>query len=164
MSTKIDVNPAINVARYFAFRANFDGEIITPLRMQKLVYYAYVWVLIKKGIKLFKEKFQAWPNGPVLPSLYQALKIFKNSGIDMNFIDISNEEELDKLKASFSKEELEILDKVYEKFIKKSAFELVALTHNENPWKNARKGLSPTDSSVQEIQDKDIIETYGTKA
>ncbi|PJC38576.1 hypothetical protein CO044_04190 [Candidatus Peregrinibacteria bacterium CG_4_9_14_0_2_um_filter_38_9] len=74
MANKVDENMAINLARYFLYRANFDGETITPLKMQKLLYYVYVWVLIKKGNCMFDEKFQAWPRGPVLPSLYKKLK------------------------------------------------------------------------------------------
>lgn len=154
-------NPAINVARYFIFRANQDGDVITPLKMQKLLYYTYVWTLIKNKKRVFKERFQAWPNGPVLPSVYTALKKYRSSPIDERFMDIGNEKELAKLIETFPKGTLQTIDDVYETYIQKSAFELVTLAHNEKPWKTARRGLNPTAPSREEIKDEDIKEEYG---
>lgn len=64
---KVDVITPKDVARYFLYRAYDDGEWVTPLKMQKLVYFAYVWTLLMTGKKLFNEEIQAWPNGPVVP-------------------------------------------------------------------------------------------------
>ncbi|MFA6305678.1 MAG: type II toxin-antitoxin system antitoxin SocA domain-containing protein [Candidatus Gracilibacteria bacterium] len=163
MATKVDENMAINLARYFLYRANFDGETITPLKMQKLLYYAYVWVLIKKGNCMFDEKFQAWPRGPVLPSLYKKLKKFEGRGIDPSFIELGDEDDLEELKKSFPEGTLEIIDKVYDQYIVRNAFELVTMTHNEKPWKRARQELPPTAHSTTEISDEDIIEEYGKR-
>jgi uncharacterized phage-associated protein len=141
-----------SVAHYFLQRTIDDGELISPLKMQKLVYYAYVWVLVKLRIKLFDESMQAWPNGPVVPSLYHLLKGCGSSPIDVEL--------LNEYKDEFSVDVLGVIDDVYNKYQTFTAFELVGLTHSETPWKNAREGLSATDMSSNEISDEDIVKFY----
>ena len=153
---------AKDIARYFLHRAAEDGDLITPLKMQKLIYYAYVWALVNTKKPIFEEKFEAWPNGPVLPSLYKELRKYGSSPIDQNFTNIKDEDDLKKLKLSFGGA-ISILDKVYETYITKSAFELVTMVHNEKPWKRARKGLVATQPSNVTLADKDILEEYGSK-
>ncbi|MBU0580866.1 MAG: DUF4065 domain-containing protein [Candidatus Margulisbacteria bacterium] len=162
MATLKQDDVAKNIARYFLYRCNDDGELITPLKMQKLVYYAYVWTLINNRKPIINEKFEAWPNGPVLPSLYNILKKYGSSPIDGEFLNLSNEKDLSKLRESLG-EIIPILDEVYEKYATKSAFELVTITHNEKPWKNARKGLDATQPSKNPLLDKDILEEYEQK-
>ena len=153
---------AESIARYFLYRCREDGELITPLKMQKLIYYVYVWTLVNTKTSLFNEKFEAWPNGPVLRSLYHKLKKYGYSPITEDFMPINDEKDLEKLKTSFG-DYLDIFDKVYEKYITKSPFELVTLTHNEKPWKRARNGLKVTEPSKNELSDKDILEEYAEK-
>jgi uncharacterized phage-associated protein len=149
------ISPA-EIAKYFLIRAEKDGELITPLKMQKLVYFAYVFFLVSKEgkEKLFNEPIQAWPAGPVVPSLYQELKKYGSSPINIeDFVDI-NEEEF--LKSNRS-EIIEVLDKTYENCEKWTAFELVTLTHQEKGWLEARKGLQPYEKTSNIISDKDIL-------
>lgn len=163
--TKIDMKTnAIKIAQHFLHRANFDGDLISPLKMQKLIYYAYVWVLVNSSKQLFEEKFQAWTNGPVLPSLYQNLKRFGYSPInDLLITDMTDQEILDEIKDNFGINTIEIIEMVYEEYIGKSAFELSAMTHNELPWKKARGELNATENSETELSDEDIIIQYGEK-
>jgi len=149
-----------DVAKYFLARSNQDGDLISPLKMQKLVYYAYVWTLVRKNKKLFGENIEAWPSGPVVPSLYKDLKKYGSSPIDVRYLGITNESELDSIFSKFPDDVKPVLDKVYEDYITKSAFELVAMTHSEKPWREAREGLNPTDSSNNPILDKTILAQY----
>jgi len=147
------------IAKYFLMRAREDGELITPLKMQKLVYFAYVFYLVaKKGKeRLFEEKIEAWPAGPVVPTLYRELKKYGSSPIDVeNFVDITEQGFLDK----FGPEVKNILDKTYENCEKWTAFELVALSHNEKGWLEARKGLRPEEKSNNVILDEHILEQH----
>lgn len=150
---------ASDVAKYFLYRATVDGDLITPLKMQKLVYLAYVKTLTKRKQKLFKEAIEAWPMGPVVPQLYAELKKYGSSPIDSEYINFKNLEELEKRLPSDIRQ---ILDNVYEEFIVKSAFELVTLIHGDKAWIKARKGLSPDKPSKNKITDKDIISEYGS--
>jgi len=147
------------IAKYFLIRAEKDGELITPLKMQKLVYFAYVFYLIsKKGKdKLFSEKIEAWPAGPVVPSLYQELKKYGSSPIAIeDFVDISEEKFIEKN----DPEIVSILNKTYENCEKFTAFELVVLSHKEKGWLEARRGLQPNEKSNNHILDEHILEQH----
>ena len=145
-----------DIAGYFLKKAVDDGDLLTNLKMQKLVYYAYCWVLVLNDARLFNEHLQAWPNGPVSPSLYKKLSQYGYSPISKDFIKEEAIKAIDKLD-KFTKY---TLDSVYASYIPMAAFELVTLTHNELPWKNARKGLTDTEPSNKELEDKDILEYF----
>lgn len=158
-SKKDDTVLPSDVAKYLLYRSFQDGELVTPLKMQKLVYYAYVWTLVRNGKKLFDESIEAWPQGPVVPSLYRTLKRFGSSPIGEAFI--GTEADFEKTVSKFSPDVKATLDNVYEEYMTKTAFELVALTHSEKPWLEARDGLVPTQASNVVISDDTIIQSYG---
>ncbi len=89
-ATTTSVATASDVARYFLGLATEDGDLITNLKMQKLVYYAYAWTLVKNDRKLFDEPIQAWANGPVVPSLYQELKCYRAGPIEEEFLAVES--------------------------------------------------------------------------
>jgi len=154
-----DISPA-DVAKYLLHRSIFDGELISPLKMQKLVYYAYAWVLVIHGKRLFGERFQAWARGPVVPSLYQELKRYGAAPIGADYIgDVRTEEDLT---ARFPSDIKKTLDEVYEEYMTKTAFELVVLTHAEQAWLKARKGFKAHERATTPLLDKDIIQQHST--
>jgi uncharacterized phage-associated protein len=66
--------------------ANFILEIaacerlaLTPMAIQKTLYYAHGWHLAQTGTPLLKQEFEAWDFGPVIGCVYSA---FKKSGRD----------------------------------------------------------------------------------
>jgi uncharacterized phage-associated protein len=126
--------------------------------MQKLVYYAYVWTLLKNKRKLFSENIEAWPLGPVVPSLYHELKKYGSAPITSGFM--GSEQEIKKIESKLPEGVRKTLDEVYEKYMTKTAFELVQLVHEEKPWTEARKGLAPNELACRSIKDKDIIRAY----
>jgi uncharacterized phage-associated protein len=157
------INPK-DVVKYLLYRYSFDGEPITNLKIQKLLYYVYVWDLVINKERCFEEKFQAWPNGPVLPSMYQALKNYGAAPLSTDFLEVDTptlEEYESKLKGNMGEQLINIIDQVYEKYGIKSAFELVALTHNEAPWIKARQELEVSEKTANEIADEDILSFYG---
>lgn len=154
-----NISPS-DIAKYFLYRSTQDGDLVSPLKMQKLVYYAYAWTLVKNKKKLFDEQIQAWANGPVIPSLYRELKKYGSSPISEEYIGVSNEKEFNALLSKFPQDVMKTLNGVYEEYITKSAFELVVLTHSEKPWANARNGVATGEQSQAPISDKDIIQQY----
>ena len=149
-----------DIAKYFLSQAINDGELISPLKMQKLVYYAYVWYLVLTGKRLFAEPIEAWAMGPVTPSLYGDLKIYGSAPIPEAYL--GNKADTDEIFVKL-KNQTEVLRGVYEKYDTLTAFELVVLTHNEKPWVEARKGLKPEEQSNKPIADSDIISFYQQK-
>jgi len=129
MKIPISLIDSIDTAKYFLSKANNDGDLITNLKMQKLLYYAQAWYLVNYGDTLFHEKIAAWNLGPVVPSAYNHFKkfgaspiIYKNTGKEADV---------------FTKKQIEYLDEFYNIFSKFSAHELVNMSHNEPPWKDA---------------------------
>jgi uncharacterized phage-associated protein len=148
---------ASDIAKYYLIRSTDDGELISPLKMQKLIYYAYVWTLVKNRKRIFNERIEAWANGPVVRSLYQELRTYGSSPIPLEFL---GSESPNELKEKFPADVLSTLDEVYEQYMQRTAFELSVLTHNEQPWIQARGGLEPTQNSNNRISDDSIIEYY----
>lgn len=124
------MNTVFQVADYFLNKASKEedgGEIISHLKLQKLVYYAQGFHLAMYEQPLYKEPLEAWLHGPVCPVLYQDKKHYKNAALEPNA-------EFDA--SVFSKEQQELLDEVYEVYGQFSAWKLRNLTHEEAPWKN----------------------------
>lgn len=122
---------AMSVAKWFVDRANKEfvdengvAEGLSNLKLQKLLYFAQAVSLTLKDKPLFNDKIEAWKFGPVVPSVYHALKNFQNKPVEIH----ANTQEIDQETASL----LEDVWAVYGKF---SAHELVNITHSHLPWK-----------------------------
>jgi uncharacterized phage-associated protein len=69
------------IANFFLEQAKAEGKAIDPMKIQKLVYFAHGFYAGNKGEPLVNEDAEAWPWGPVFPSLYHAFKKFGNGPI-----------------------------------------------------------------------------------
>lgn len=58
-----------------------SGWRLTNLEMHKMLYVAHMLHLGRTGMLLVDEDFEAWDYGPVLPSLYKAVKNHKHMPI-----------------------------------------------------------------------------------
>lgn len=54
---------------------------VTPMQLLKLVYIAHGYMLGKHGVPLINEPVQAWQYGPVVRSVYQAVRDFRSSPV-----------------------------------------------------------------------------------
>ena len=131
---------AAAVANEFLRLAHRDHKPITPLKMQKLVYFAHGWHLAITGKPLITEPIQAWQYGPVISSLYQ---IFKEAGsspirfaasvpIQNGFIAASLDREGAPEEVAIAKQ---IIERVWNQYGKYTAAQLTTITHSEkSPW------------------------------
>jgi uncharacterized phage-associated protein len=62
------------VANFFIQKLNEKGLDVSPMKLQKLVYFAHGWHLALSGDPLIAESVQAWQYGPVVESLYHDVK------------------------------------------------------------------------------------------
>jgi len=123
----------LQIANWFLANIGRDaGDLITHLKLQKLVYYAQAWSLAARGKPLFDEDIQAWAHGPVVPSLFRA---FRDYGMDP----IPAPASVPRLDS----ETVELLGEVLEVYGEHSARKLEQLTHRERPWRDARGDLPP---------------------
>ena len=63
----LDVNCVANSVLKRAFNEDID---VTPMKLQKMVYFLYAEYLNRTGKTLFSDRFEAWKYGPVIRSLY----------------------------------------------------------------------------------------------
>lgn len=141
----------LDVAKYFVN----SGILLSHKKLQKLVYYAYSWYLVKNNNsseninnKLFDSRIEAWVHGPVCPELYYAYNNNAITKYNSKVIDID------------TKKILDLIVRIYGKY---TGEELEKLTHNEEPWKNARRGYSSYERSNKEISDIDIYNFYSSR-
>jgi uncharacterized phage-associated protein len=76
-----------SIANYFLELAEQHGEQISPMKMQKLVYYAHGWYAGYIHQPLINESVEAWQYGPVIPSLYHEFKRFGSGSIKAKAVD-----------------------------------------------------------------------------
>ncbi len=137
---------AIDVANWFLARNRADyecgytDELISNLKLQKLLYYAQGSFLALTGKPVFDEEIYAWEHGPVVPEIYH---LFKDNG--KNGIDFENGFDFSK----FGKEANNILESVYQEFGQFSAWRLRTMTHEETPWKETPKNQVINKSSIE---------------
>lgn len=62
------------VANFILDLGDREGIDISPMKLQKLVYYAHGWHLAVVGDALIDEQVEAWPYGPVVRSLFLEFK------------------------------------------------------------------------------------------
>lgn len=122
---------------------------LTPMKLHKLLYYCQAWSLVWDEKPLFEDKIEAWVHGPVVPILFS----FHRGAFNMPEIPFANTSLL-------SKERIESINSVINFYGKKSPSYLVELTHNETPWQEARKGLSPMERGSQVITNESMYRYY----
>lgn len=122
-------------------------EDITPLALQKLLYYVQGFYYAFYDRFLFNEDCQAWVHGPVYPEVYHRYK-------DYRFNPIKSNKERDSLDLLVS--ETVILDSVVKYFGCYSGKILELFTHSEEPWLAARSGCKMFEQSDEIIYKEDI--------
>lgn len=119
-----------------------SGDTISPLKLQKLLYYCQAWHYTIFNEVLFDERIEAWAHGPVVPSQF---KRFNNIDFYQN-IKVKNFKYI-KLK---SKTE-QLLNEVVGIYNKCTDDHLELLVKRENPWKETRGDLPEYAHSDKEI-------------
>lgn len=110
---------------------------VTPMKLQKLMYYSYAWQLVAND-KKFDASFEAWPYGPVEPQIYEYFKKFGRNPIKPDSSTDINEPLIDFILDSYS---------VF------SAVELSKTTHMELPWKKFK-------NTNEVIPDEELVAYY----
>ena len=136
---------------YDIANAFIEKEPMSPKKIQKLSYYFYAWGLTLYHKKMINDsKFQAWVHGPVSYKLYTKYKKY-------GWADVKEYEEY-----NLNCEEKRVLEAVWDTYGDLSPDELEALTHSEEPWIKARRGLGEYENSDKSISDDDIKEYYAS--
>jgi uncharacterized phage-associated protein len=141
------------------------GVSISPLKLQKLLYYIQCWHIVKfDKDPLFEILPEAWVNGPVYRPIYDRHKstFFRNENFTNRFNEETLSKELEKKKENLniSTEKIQLIYSVLNAYSILSDEKLVLMTHSEEPWNEAREGLSPIERSTTKISVDTIFNYY----
>lgn len=130
------------------------GEI-TPLALQKLLYFTQGIHYTLYNKPMFDEDCEAWVHGPVYRDVYYIFKDFKYNTIDDSKFLI-----IDYIEEKLTEEENQTINNVINTFGIYSGKILEKITHEEYPWKNARAGCTDDMCSNEIITKESILQYY----
>ena len=128
-------------------------EDITPLALQKILYYIQGFHYAFTNNYIFYEDCEAWAHGPVFRDIYQRYSSYR-------FDPIEGKTECDEslLKAY----EKAIIDSIIKSLGCYSGKTLESFTHSEKPWLDARRDLPPKVHSYKVIPKQEIGNYFAT--
>ena len=104
------------------------GDVVTNLKLQKLLYYAQGFNLAINNTPLFKEDVLAWEHGPVVREVYNQYRDNARAPIAPKTCP-----------STLTKSEKVLIENVWKVYGQFSAWKLRDMTHNESPWINTDK-------------------------
>lgn len=144
----VDLISPAHASDFLLAESRERGEVLTNLKLQKLLFYGQAWYLALKGRELFAENFQAWVHGPVLPSQYRRFRDFQWKPLTVDVARPQPPEDV-------ANHLVEIVDV----FGSENAVALELMTHREDPWRDARGDLPPDRPSTARI-DKEAMRAF----
>jgi uncharacterized phage-associated protein len=140
------------VADYFIRKVDREaGDDMTHFKLQKLLYYAQAWYLAMHDEPMFPAQFEGWVHGPVCRDVYERFRHVARNPIPPEDA-TSDPVELDDNAHAF-------LDEVWDSYGQYTAPKLERMTHEEDPWLNARMGLA-ADEEGHNLLDEDCMRHY----
>jgi uncharacterized phage-associated protein len=125
------IHKALDIAhKLLQLATNSDDELLTNLKLQKMLYYQQGFHLARFETPLFEEEMEAWMYGPVVPFVYNQFCTPELRGgipYEGEVVRLSHEEEL-------------LFDEVYRMCNVYSAVGLMRMTHAERPWQETPIG------------------------
>lgn len=137
---------ALDVAHYFLLKSDDDaGDVISKLKLQKLLYYAQGFHLALVGKPLFADKIYAWEHGPVVLNVYHHYK--------------AHDKVLPTPKSAprIDQKTKGILDEIYGVYGQFSAWKLRNMTHAEPPWKDKEQSKVITHKALLEYFKTQVV-------
>ena len=106
------------------------GLSVSPMQLQKLLYFCQGWNLEVRGQPLVSDNFHAWQYGPVHPYVYNAFKHFGSAAIDEPIMFDGGA-----ISANLSPEERRLIGEVVSIYGRLSGPQMSHLTHAPGtPW------------------------------
>ncbi len=130
-------------------------EEVTPLMLQKLLYFTQGIHFALYGEPIFSEDCRAWVHGPVYHEVYDLFRDFKYNPIDDARFAL-----LEGIADALTDDEKRSVELVVNTFGMYSGKVLELITHNEEPWKEARKGYGDSIPSNVLLSKERIMSYY----
>lgn len=154
------VYKVLDVCRHVINYSNIKDYGISNLKLQKVLYFIQAYFLISVQEKCFEEKIEAWDFGPVVTEAYREYKQFGSGDIPTvtYIIDFDKENIWNSKVREYSddiilKTDKKLIEAVVDKFSDYSATDLVTITHNQAPWKNAYQKGKNNEITIDSIKE-----------
>ena len=155
---------ADNISRIFSISENMLLSIayifkkldeVTPLSLQKLLYFTQGIYSALYKVPLFCEDCQAWVHGPVYPEVYDLFRDFRYNPIDDARFAL-----FEMTDGALNDEAKIVIDLIINTFGMYGGKMLERVTHKETPWIDARKGYDNSIPSNEIIPKNKIMQYY----
>lgn len=114
----------------FAQYINDQFWQLSKIKLQKLLYFAQTWSLVRNGKPLFPDDFVAWEKGPAIIELHEVMSSSeKIVPLEIPGANSSN----------LTNGEMGFIDSIIDIYGEMSKEELVELAHNDSAWKDAKR-------------------------
>ena len=130
-------------------------EEVTPLMLQKQLYFIQGIYSALYGRPIFGEDCRAWIHGPVYPEVYDLFRDFKYNPIDDARFAL-----LEGTEGALTEDEKRVVELVVNTFGIYGGKVLEKITHNEEPWLEARKGYDDSIPSSALLPKERIMKYY----
>lgn len=130
----------------------YKCEDVTPLALQKLLYYVQGFFYAFNNVFIFEDDCEAWVHGPVYRKVYHKYSDYKYDTID-------SADSFDE--TIFSVAEKAVIDSIVDNFSCYSGKVLESFTHSEQPWIETRSDL-PVFAQSDRVISKKLIADYFT--
>ena len=115
----------VDIAKYLSKKYFSEkGELIDEMKLHKITFFIQKESFSRYGEPMFEEDFEGWKLGPVCRAIrkdFEKIQKFKD-------------------KVFLEKENIEIVDFIFEKYKDMNSYELSHLTHLEYSWIKSRIG------------------------
>ncbi len=142
------------IANEFIARAAHSGcTDLSPMKLQKLIYFAHGWYLANFNEGLIFESIQAWKFGPVIQSIYHDFKNYGNEHIDKEIHSVRvRDGKIERIIPHIEEDDentKKFLDLVWERYGNLTPIQLSNMTHNEgSPWTIVTKKFNDIPSDL----------------
>lgn len=122
---------ALLIAEYIIGYAKERNYAISNLKLQKILYFLQAQFLVSFNFPCFAETIEAWDLGPVVRNVYNKYRRYGSANIYSGNLDLEN---------LIPNREIQTIRLIIDRCSNYSANQLVDITHNQDPWRNAYYG------------------------
>lgn len=133
---------AVTLAEFILI--SYPDKNITPMKLQKLAYYAKVWSLVA-GSPCTDALFERWEYGPVNRPIFFSYRDFSKQPIPAPVTPPQQQ---------IPGEDAELLKFILDHYVHHSAVALSAMTHKETPWKDTPPDQVISDQAIHDYYSK----------
>ncbi len=126
----------------FILTSYCETHQISPMKLQKLAYYAKVWGIVA-DYDFTDAKFEHWDHGPVNTQIFHRYREYSRSFIrePKEYVRLSSDQE-------------EFIHFVLDSYVSMSATALSLQTHREDPWLNTPQNWYIDEAAIKEFYSK----------